>query len=73
MRACCRPISAADELKCSLAEPLALSRVWSGQRCTTLLDLFTVEGIVGWSEAFALGIDPPEIVEVESGIRMIMR
>jgi D-galactarolactone cycloisomerase len=48
-------------LKCPLAEPFAFSQGWVRQRCATLLEVVTDEGIVGWGEAFAQGLEPPEI------------
>jgi D-galactarolactone cycloisomerase len=47
--------------KCPLAEPFAFSQGWVRQRCATLLELFTDAGISGWGEAFAQGLEPPEI------------
>ena len=48
-------------LKCPLAEPFAFSQGWVRQRCATLLEVFTDTGITGWGEAFAQGLEPPEI------------
>ena len=48
-------------LKCPLAEPFAFSQGWVHQRCATLLEVFTDAGISGWGEAFAQGLEPPEI------------
>ena len=48
-------------LKCPLAEPFAFSQGWVRQRCATLLEVFTDAGITGWGEAFAQGLEPPEI------------
>lgn len=48
-------------LKSPLAEPFAFSQGWVYQRCATLVELITDEGISGWGEAYAQGLEPPEI------------
>ncbi len=48
-------------LKCPLDQPFAFSQGWVRQRCATLLEVFTDTGISGWGEAFAQGLEPPEI------------
>jgi D-galactarolactone cycloisomerase len=48
-------------LKSPLAEPFAFSQGWVRQRSATLLEVVTDEGVVGWGEAFAQGLEPPEI------------
>jgi D-galactarolactone cycloisomerase len=48
-------------LKSPLAEPFAFSQGWVRQRSATLLEVVTDDGIVGWGEAFAQGLEPPEI------------
>lgn len=48
-------------LKSPLAEPFAFSQGWVKQRSATLLEILTDEGITGWGEAFAQGLEPPEI------------
>ena len=48
-------------LKSPLAEPFAFSQGWVRQRSATLVEIVTDEGIVGWGEAFAQGLEPPEI------------
>ena len=48
-------------LKSPLAEPFAFSQGWVRQRSATLLELVTDNGLVGWGEAFAQGLEPPEI------------
>ena len=48
-------------LKCALAEPFAFSQGWVRQRCATLIEVVTDTGITGWGEAFAQGLEPPEI------------
>ena len=48
-------------LKSPLAEPFAFSQGWVRQRSATLVELITDDGLVGWGEAFAQGLEPPEI------------
>ena len=48
-------------LKSPLAEPFAFSQGWVHQRSATLVEVLTDEGITGWGEAFAQGLEPPEI------------
>jgi D-galactarolactone cycloisomerase len=48
-------------LKSPLAEPFAFSQGWVHQRSATLVEVVTDDGIVGWGEAFAQGLEPPEI------------
>lgn len=48
-------------LKSPLSEPFAFSQGWVHQRSATLVEVITDEGISGWGEAFAQGLEPPEI------------
>ncbi len=48
-------------LKCPLAEPFAFSQGWVRQRSATLVEVRTDDGLTGWGEAFAQGLEPPEI------------
>jgi D-galactarolactone cycloisomerase len=48
-------------LKTSLAEPFAFSQGWVRSRSATLLEVLTDSGPSGWGEAFAQGLEPPEI------------
>jgi len=48
-------------LKSPLAEPFAFSQGWVRQRSATLVEVMTDAGISGWGEAFAQGLEPPEI------------
>jgi D-galactarolactone cycloisomerase len=48
-------------LKSPLSEPFAFSQGWVRQRSATLVEVITDEGITGWGEAFAQGLEPPEI------------
>jgi D-galactarolactone cycloisomerase len=56
-------ISAIDVfiLKTPLDEPFAFSQGWVHQRSATLVKITTDTGITGWGEAFAQGLEPPEI------------
>jgi D-galactarolactone cycloisomerase len=48
-------------LKSPLAQPFAFSQGWVRQRAATLVEVETDAGLVGWGEAFAQGLEPPEI------------
>ena len=48
-------------LQSPLAQPFAFSQGWVNRRSATLLEVITDEGIVGWGEAFAQGLEPPQI------------
>lgn len=48
-------------LKSNLPTPFAFSQGWVRQRSATLVEVHTDEGISGWGEAFAQGLEPPEI------------
>ena len=48
-------------LKSPLAEPFAFSQGWVRQRVATLVEVHTDAGLSGWGEAFAQGLEPPEI------------
>lgn len=48
-------------LKSALAEPFAFSQGWVRQRSATLVEVTTDAGLAGWGEAFAQGLEPPEI------------
>ncbi len=48
-------------LKSPLAEPFAFSQGWVRQRSATLVEITTDDGLSGWGEAFAQGLEPPEI------------
>jgi len=47
-----------------LAEPFAFSQGWVRQRSATLVEILTDDGVTGWGEAFAQGLEPPEIAAV---------
>src|SRR5262245_37711781 len=48
-------------LKSPLAQPFAFSQGWVRQRAATLVEVETDSGVIGWGEAFAQGLEPPEI------------
>lgn len=48
-------------LKSPLDFPFAFSQGWVKQRSATLVRITSEEGHVGWGEAFAQGLEPPEI------------
>ena len=61
-------------LKSPLAEPFAFSQGWVHQRSATLVEVLTDEGITGWGEAFAQGMEPPEIAAtvIDKALRPLM-
>jgi L-alanine-DL-glutamate epimerase-like enolase superfamily enzyme len=48
-------------LQSPLAQPFAFSQGWVNRRSATLVEVLTDEGISGWGEAFAQGLEPPQI------------
>jgi D-galactarolactone cycloisomerase len=48
-------------LKSALAQPFAFSQGWVRQRSATLVEVLTDAGLIGWGEAFAQGLEPPDI------------
>lgn len=48
-------------LKTQLDVPFAFSQGWVHQRSATLVKITADNGLVGWGEAFAQGLEPPEI------------
>lgn len=48
-------------VKAPLDTPFAFSQGWVHQRAATLVRITTDSGIQGWGEAFAQGLEPPEI------------
>ena len=48
-------------VKAPLDTPFAFSQGWVHQRAATLVRISTESGIQGWGEAFAQGLEPPEI------------
>jgi D-galactarolactone cycloisomerase len=61
-------------LKCPLAEPFAFSQGWVRQRSATLVQVKTDAGITGWGEAFAQGLEPPEIAAtvIDKALRQLV-
>ena len=61
-------------LQSPLAQPFAFSQGWVGRRSATLLESVTDEGIVGWGEAFAQGLEPPQIAAaaIEHGLKPLL-
>jgi D-galactarolactone cycloisomerase len=48
-------------LKSPLSQPFAFSQGWVKTRSATLVEITTDTGTVGWGEAFAQGLEAPEI------------
>ena len=48
-------------LKSPLSQPFAFSQGWVATRSATLVEISTDSGPVGWGEAFAQGLEAPEI------------
>ena len=48
-------------LRTPLEVPFAFSQGWVRNRSATLVEVLTDEGITGWGEAFAQGLEPPQI------------
>ena len=48
-------------LKSDLDTPFAFSQGWVAKRVCTLVKVTTDDGLVGWGEGFAQGLEPPEI------------
>jgi len=48
-------------LRSPLEQPFAFSQGWVRQRSATLVEVSTDAGLTGWGEAFAQGLEPPEI------------
>ena len=61
-------------LKSALAEPFAFSQGWVRQRSATLVEVITDAGLIGWGEAFAQGLEPPEIAAtvIDKALRPIV-
>ncbi|HEX9184001.1 MAG TPA: mandelate racemase/muconate lactonizing enzyme family protein [Burkholderiales bacterium] len=61
-------------LKSPLAEPFAFSQGWVRQRSATLVEVTTDAGLTGWGEAFAQGLEPPEIAAtvIDKALRPIV-
>jgi D-galactarolactone cycloisomerase len=48
-------------LQSPLAQPFAFSQGWVKRRSATLVEVITDQGLTGWGEAFAQGLEPPQI------------
>jgi D-galactarolactone cycloisomerase len=48
-------------LQSPLAQPFAFSQGWVKRRSATLVEVLTDDGITGWGEAFAQGLEAPQI------------
>src|SRR5215813_5611035 len=61
-------------LKSPLSEPFAFSQGWVRQRSATVIEVLTDEGISGWGEAFAQGLEPPQIAvaAIESALKPLV-
>jgi D-galactarolactone cycloisomerase len=61
-------------LKTSLEVPFAFSQGWVKSRSATLVEVVTDEGLIGWGEAFAQGLEPPEIAAtvIEKALRPLV-
>src|SRR5262245_20728754 len=45
----------------ALDQPFAFSQGWVRKRSSTLVEVLTDEGLIGWGEAFNQGLEPPQI------------
>ncbi|MEO8628151.1 MAG: mandelate racemase/muconate lactonizing enzyme family protein [Betaproteobacteria bacterium] len=61
-------------LRSPLEQPFAFSQGWVRQRSATLVEILTDEGISGWGEAFAQGLEPPQIAvaAIESALKPLL-
>jgi len=48
-------------LRTPLETPFAFSQGWVRHRSSTIVEVITDDGITGWGEAFAQGLEPPQI------------
>jgi D-galactarolactone cycloisomerase len=61
-------------LQTPLTQPFAFSQGWVNRRSATLVEVITDEGISGWGEAFAQGLEPPQIAlaAIESALAPLL-
>ena len=61
-------------LQSPLAEPFAFSQGWVQRRSATLVEVITDAGLTGWGEAFAQGLEPPQIAAsaIEHALRPLV-
>ncbi|MEO8132855.1 MAG: mandelate racemase/muconate lactonizing enzyme family protein [Betaproteobacteria bacterium] len=64
----------AHPLRTELQQPFAFSQGWVKNRSATLVEVITDEGITGWGEAFAQGLEPPQIAAavIESALKPLL-
>lgn len=48
-------------LQSELEQPFAFSQGWVKARSATIVEIHTDHGLIGWGEAFAQGLEPPQI------------
>ncbi|TXL64238.1 mandelate racemase/muconate lactonizing enzyme family protein [Zeimonas arvi] len=61
-------------LQSPLDPPFAFSQGWVGRRSATLVEVVTDGGLTGWGEAFAQGLEPPQIAAavIEHALRPLV-
>ncbi|MCM5570931.1 mandelate racemase/muconate lactonizing enzyme family protein [Burkholderiaceae bacterium FT117] len=61
-------------LQSPLAQPFAFSQGWVDRRSATLVEVSTDAGITGWGEAFAQGLEPPQVAAaaIEHALRPLV-
>ena len=61
-------------LQCPLTQPFAFSQGWVNRRSATLVEVLTDAGVSGWGEAFAQGLEPPQIAvaAIQSGLQPLL-
>jgi D-galactarolactone cycloisomerase len=61
-------------LQSPLTQPFAFSQGWVRRRSATLVEIATDEGVTGWGEAFAQGLEPPQIAAavIESALKPLV-
>lgn len=61
-------------LQSPLTQPFAFSQGWVHRRSATIVEVITDSGISGWGEAFAQGLEPPQIAlaAIESGLKPLL-
>lgn len=61
-------------LQSPLDQPFAFSQGWVGRRSATLVEVVTDSGLTGWGEAFAQGLEPPQIAAavIEHALRPLV-
>lgn len=61
-------------LRTSLEQPFAFSQGWVKHRSATIVEVVTDAGLVGWGEAFAQGLEPPQIAAavIESALKPLL-